>query len=355
MFAPARCRLVVDCAALQKNYLRLAQMSGAARTGAAVKANAYGVGVGVAVRALAQVGAQDFFVATLREAQEVRSLLPEARIYILNGILPHECAEVLALNALPVLCTPAQIALWQPTRAPCVVMVDTGIHRLGLSLALWQALDISSLTMVGLFSHLACGDSPNSPLNARQQADVASLKAQNPKLCLSLANSAGIALGADYHFDMTRPGLALYGGQPWRAAIPGLAPVVQLEAQVIQIADIVPGDGVGYGSTWVAGSPARIATLNVGYGDGYLRSFSNRGQVAFGTDLAPVVGLVSMDLLTVDITHLPQIQVGDWATLLGGPLSLWQVAQLAGLTQYELLTLAGSRYDRFVAGQVPHN
>jgi alanine racemase len=349
MFAPARARFHVNVKALAQNYARLRALAGAADCGAAVKANAYGVGIDVVVPVLERAGARSFFVATIAEAQHVRALSPASALYMLGGVLPGEEAALLAARIWPVLNSLDQVALWRGTGAPCAVMVDTGIHRLGLHPADWQALDSRQLDIRLLLSHLANADSPTDPMHAVQLGAFQAACALRPDLPASLANSGGLALGAAFTFDAVRPGLALYGGQPWPGALSGIADVVTWEAQVLQIATLPAGAPVGYGGSWCApAGGARIATIALGYADGYLRAFSNCGIAAWGEHRFPVVGRVSMDLVTLDVTAAPALAVGDWVTLLGGAMPLAEASARSGLSQYELLTLAGARYDRQV-------
>jgi alanine racemase len=351
MTAPAPLRLTIDLNALAANFQTLARLALPAACGVAVKANAYGLGVAPVAERLWAEGARDFFVATTAEAVDLRACLPLAVIHVLNGLAtPSEAARMRAARAQPVLNTPDQLRLWRTLGGgePCDIMLDTGMHRLGLT----DLADLEGLTVDVLLSHLASADDPESPQNAAQLAAFQARSAGLPRRRLSLANSAGVLLGADYAFDLVRPGLGLYGGAPVAGRDVGLQPVARLAAQVLQLNDLPAGASVGYNATWTAARPSRIATLGVGYADGYVRAHSNRGRVLVGETLCPVVGRVSMDLTTVDVTDCPDVRLGDWATLIGDELTLEAVAGRAGLAQYELLTGLGPRAERVYLGEV---
>jgi alanine racemase len=334
----ANLRLTIDRAALAHNWRTCERLSGAAAAGAAVKADGYGLGAQAVVDVLAAAGCRDFFVATWTEAGEL-TMPPGTRLAVLHGVQSDELPVALASDAVPVLCTPAQIATWRdaaPGRV-CDVMLDSGINRLGIGagdLALLTDLDVDIL-----HSHLACADTPASPHNAAQAAALRAAAAAVPLRRVALANSAGIRLGADYHFDLTRPGLALYGGGP------EMLPVVRLSARVVQVRDVPAGGSVGYGATWTARRPSRIAVVNLGYADGYPRALSNAGHVVAAGVRCPVAGRVSMDLIAADVTGAA-VAEGDWLDL---DFDLAATAAAAGVTQYELLTGLGRRYARVQA------
>lgn len=342
---PAPLRLTVDLDALAANYRWFAARGEPAECGAAVKADGYGIGARAVVDRLAREGCRDFFVATWCEAAELMPLTEGLRLHVLHGLLPGDLPTALAFDALPVLNTPEQVALWRtaaPDR-PCDVMVDTGMNRLGLPATAVGAGLLDGLTVDTLHSHLACADEPDSPTNSRQLAAFRVVADILPARRRALANSAGICLGSDYHFDLTRPGLGLYGGVPHPAAKGHLRPVIRAEAQVLQLRDLSPGDCVGYNATFVASAAMRLAVINLGYADGYLRAFSNHGQAFIGGRSCPVIGRVSMDLTVVDVTALPPIAVGDWVEI---DLDLPRASAVSGLSQYELLTCLGPRYQR---------
>ena len=304
--APLRLRL--DGAALADNWHLLDRMSGAAACGAAVKAGGYGLGAVAVVERLAAAGCRDFFVATWAEAVELAPL--GVSLSVLHGVRAEDMDVALALpNARPVLSTPDQVARWRPAGGgACDVMVDTGMNRLGLSAASVGAGALEGIAVETLMSHLACADE-ESPMNALQLERFVALKGATAATRLSLANSAGIALGADYAFDLTRPGLALYGGVP-RDELRAIRQVVFPQAQVIQHRRVAAGETVGYNATYRAGGDVDVAILNIGYADGYFRGFSDRGSGVVDGQRLPVIGRVSMDLIALDVTAAPGLAEG---------------------------------------------
>jgi len=335
--APLRLRL--DPAALADNWRTLDRMSGRAACGAALKANGYGLGATEVASHLREAGCRDFFVATWAEAERLAPLrLP---LSVLHGVRDEDMAIALTGIARPVLNTDAQVARWRAAGGgACDVMVDTGMNRLGMSPQAVRTGLLDGLAIDTLMSHLACADE-DSAMNARQLAAFAALRGVTDARRMSLANSAGIALGADYAFDLTRPGIALYGGIP-RSDFAGLIrQVVQPEAQILQRRTVAAGGTVGYNATWTAPRETEVAILNLGYADGYLRAFSDRGSARGGT--LPVIGRVSMDLLAVDVTAAPHVAEGDWLAI---DFALPDAAAQSGLSQYELLTGMGQRYVR---------
>ena len=335
MTAPLRLRLDGD--ALMANWRWLQARSGAAACGAAVKANGYGLGVDQVVPRLVKAGCRDFFVATWAEAAEVAPLIPaDAQLSVLHGVRDEDMVAAVTARAVPVLNTPQQVARWRPTGRPCDVMIDSGMNRLGLS----AQDDLSGLQIMTLMSHLASADE-DSAQNVDQLRAFQAVVARTPAQRTSLANSAGICLGAEYHFDLTRPGLALYGGMPRAEAKGHIQPVVAIEAQIVQRRRIGAGDRVGYNATFTAASPMELAIVNLGYADGYVRGFSGRGTAAAGQ--YPVVGRVSMDLTALNVSAAPDLAEGDWISI---DFDLPAASAQSGLSQYELLTLLGHRYDR---------
>ncbi len=324
MSAPLRLRL--DGAALVANWRWLASKGGGASCGAAVKADGYGLGAQEVVARLAGAGCRDFFVSTWDEAVALGPLPDGCALSVLHGVREADMAVATASAARPVLNTPEQVARWRPTGLPCDAMIDTGMNRLGLA----ASDDLSGLNIDILMSHLACADE-DSAMNAAQLAAFTAVDA--PARRRSLANSAGICLGSDYAFDLTRPGLALYGGIPRAEAIGHIAQVVYPEAQVIQRRRVLAGDSVGYGATFVATRDTDVAILNIGYADGYLRSFGGQGQA---------LGRVSMDLIAVDVTDVDAGE-GNWIAI---DYDLPTASAASGLSQYELLTGLGSRLNR---------
>lgn len=341
---PAPLRLRLDGAALANNWRWLAQQSGAAATGAAIKADGYGLGARGVMERLYAAGCRDFFVATWAEAAALMPLPPGASLSVLHGVRAEDMAAALTLPARPVLNSSAQVARWRAAGSgrACDVMVDTGINRLGLRVEEVLAGALAGLTIATLMSHLASADT-DCRQNAAQLAAFRAVRAALPAARYSLANSAGICLGTDYGFDLTRPGLALYGGVPRPEAAARIKPVVTLEAQLLQRRIVPAGESVGYGATWTAPRDMAVGVANVGYADGYWRAFGGSGAAYAGSSALPLVGRVSMDLIALDLSAAPDADEGDWVRL---PLDLPQAAAATGMSQYELLTGLGRRFDR---------
>ncbi len=339
--AAAAARLTLDLDALAANWRAACAMAGGAAVAAVVKADAYGLGVAPVARRLWAEGARQFFVAHWAEAVQLRAILPEADIAVLNGLAPEDLPLALAGVAAPVLNTPVEAARWA-VAAPgrrAHLMVDTGMNRLGLPPAALAGLP-AGLAPDLLMSHLACACEPASPMNAAQRETFAALPVLGR--ARSLVASHGLRLGAGYVFDHVRPGLALYGGTgaPFRA-------VVSLEARVLQLRSVPAGASVGYGATWVAARPSRLATLALGYADGLRRGLSGLGWAELEGVRAPIAGRVSMDLTVIDVTDAPGLAEGDWVRL---GFDLPRLAQASGLAEYELLTGLGQRFLRREAG-----
>ncbi|MBA4306631.1 MAG: alanine racemase [Sphingopyxis sp.] len=335
-------RLTLDGEALVSNW-RYLKGQGQANCGAAVKANGYGLGATDVVRRLRDAGCRDFFVAHWGEAAAISHLVTPEWISVLNGITAADIPHIRQIGAIPVLNTPKQIALWRAAGGGrCHVMLDSGINRLGVGSEQFAAPLFEGLDIDILLSHLASADE-DSPQNGaqlnlfRQQSKLVKAKR------FSLANSAGIMLGRDFHFDLTRPGLALYGGVPRAEMASSIKPVVSLTSRVLQVRTLMAGDTVGYNATYTCTSPTKVATISLGYADGYLRSFAGKGSLhAHGVSI-PIIGRVSMDLVTADVTALIDIGEGDWIDV---DYDLTQAAALTGLSQYELLTNLGQRFER---------
>ena len=316
----------------------------AAPAGAAVKADAYGLGAVEVSRRLADAGCRDFFVATWAEADALGPLPFGAALSVLHGIREEDMATALASRARPVLNSAAMVARWKaaaPGR-PCDVMVDTGMNRLGLSVEEASSGLLDGLEIDLLLSHLACADEADSPMNERQRAAFVDLRGRVTAKRYSLANSAGACLGPDYGFDLIRPGIALYGGIPRAEAAGHIARVARIEAQILQVRDVPVGGTVGYGATFTADRPMRVAILNLGYADGYLRAFAGHGLALAGDRACPLIGRVSMDLIAVDVSAA-EAGEGDWLEIY---YALESAAERTGLSQYELLTGLGCRYQR---------
>ncbi len=355
--------LEIDLAAIQANYRRLCQELKGVPAGPSVKADAYGLGAGQVVPALAEAGARHFFVAVPDEAIALRKALkrscPEAAIYVLNGLMPGAEHDYLAHDIRPVLNQLDEIARWRELAGkgkralPAALHIDTGMSRLGLTAAELSELAARPELLEGVaidfhMSHLACAEEAGNPMNARQLEAFRAARARLPAAPASLANSSGIFLGADYHFDLARPGAALYGVNPTPPAPNPMGQVVRLRAKILQIRDIDAPQSVGYGATHRVGGATRLATVGVGYADGYLRSLSNRGSAFIGGERVAVVGRVSMDLITLDVTGVApdNARPGAWVDLIDpqhGPDSL---AAEAGTIGYEILTALGRRYHR---------
>jgi alanine racemase len=340
---PAPLRLLIDGEALAANWRWLRERGGDAACGAAIKANGYGVGAAGVMTCLAEAGCRDFFVATWAEAKALLPLAEGLSLSVLHGVREEDLPLALAANARPVIASPAQAARWKAAGGgACDVMVDTGMNRLGFGWREALSPHLDGLDARNLLSHLACADEDH-PLNALQLQRFAGIAAQYPGLRPSLANSAGICLGRDYGFGLTRPGLALYGAVPRAEARGHLRQVVQPQVQILQRRRIVKGDSIGYNATATAPADLEAAILNIGYADGYLRGFSGKGAaMADGVEL-PVLGRVSMDLLIVDVGGRPDLKEGDWVDI---AYDLPTASAVSGLSQYELLTGLGARYDR---------
>ena len=334
-------RLTLDRDALVRNWRWLADRAGVP-AGAAIKADAYGLGAHETMETLYGAGCRDFFVSIWSEAEELGSVPDGASLVVLHGVGADDLEAALSGMARPVLNTVEQVARWKqaaPERA-CDVMIDTGMNRLGLRPD--EAAVLDGLVIDTLHSHLACADEDHD-LNARQLARFREIAAVVPARRYSLANSAGICLGRDYSFDLVRPGLALYGGIPRREAEGQIHQVARVEAQVVQRRTIRAGESCGYGATFVADADTEASILNIGYADGYLRGFSSKGAAFVGEFALPVLGRVSMDLIAVRCDAAPELREGEWVEL---DYDLPTASEASGLSQYELLTTLGSRFER---------
>lgn len=334
-------RLTVDRANIQSNWRWLQERAGVP-AGAAVKADGYGLGARETTQALIEAGCRDFFVSTWAEAEVLGNLPDAVRLVVLHGVGPDDGEAALKIEARPCLNSIEQVARWNeiaPGRA-CDVMVDTGMNRLGLRPTQIDAL--GGLSIDTLHSHLACADE-NDPLNAMQLERFRAVASAVPAKRYSFANSAGICLGRDYSFDLVRPGLSLYGGIPRAEAEGNIRQAARVEAQVIQRRTIPVGESCGYGATFIAKEDTEAAILNIGYADGYLRGFSSHGSAFAGEYALPVLGRVSMDLIAVGVAAAPGLSEGDWVEI---DYDLPSASNQSGLSQYELLTTLGSRFER---------
>ncbi len=359
--------LLVDRAAIADNYRSLKAAFLEKAVAAVVKADGYGLGAEEVVPALVKAGARSFFVAQLDEALKLRPLLdrchPAIALYVLNGLMPGSETLFADNTILPVLNSLGEIAAWgafarrRETALPAAVHLDSGMCRLGLPPDEVERLRADPGALEGIvptciLSHLACAEDADDPMNARQLAYLRQALTALPRTPVSFCNSSGIFLGRDYHFDLGRPGVALYGGNPTPAAPNPMRPVVRLLARILQIRAIDAPQTVGYGATHRATGPARIATVAAGYADGYLRSISSRGHAWVAGHRVPVVGRVSMDLLALDVTEVAAeaVRPGDWAELLNAEQTVDALAAEAGTISYEILTSLGARYHRVYLG-----
>ena len=337
-------RLTIDTEALVSNWRWLSAKSGGAACGAAVKANGYGLGARDTVMHLSNAGCRDFFVSTWAEAEALMPWIGNASLSVLHGLAAEDLQHAISASIRPVLNTPLQVARWREAarERPCDVMVDTGMNRLGISAREVADGLLDGLVIETLMTHLACADE-DVAANRLQRDSFASLAERVPARRRSLANSAGICLGTDYLFDLTRPGLALYGGIPRREAEGAIRQAFRVEAQIVQRRTVAPGETVGYNATFTAAQQHELAILNIGYADGYLRGFSGTGRARIGEAFAPVVGRVSMDLTAICVDAAPELAEGDWVEL---DFDLPAASAQSGLSQYELLTTLGARYER---------
>ena len=340
-----------------------------AECGAVVKADAYGLGMAEVAPALARAGCKTFFVTTLAEGKELRALLPRSTIYVFSGLMPGTAEIYRADDLRPVLNSAEEIKEWaafctaHAETLPCAMHIDSGMNRLGLSVAeldqvvstrdLWQAF-----TLALVMSHLACADEPGHAKNEAQRKVFDRTRTLLPQALPSLANSAGILLGPDFLYDLVRPGIALYGGHPRREGTNPFQPVVHLAGRILQVRDTAPGETIGYGATRTLKKPTRVAVVSVGYADGFFRALSTEdGEEGFlayaGPHPAPILGRVSMDLITIDVSKVPEdvSKRGAFVELIGPNVSAQTMAHHAGTIDYEVLTNLGRRaLRRYIGG-----
>jgi alanine racemase len=354
--------LTVDCGAIVANWRTLGRRAAPADCAAVVKADAYGCGLEPVATALAAAGCETFFVAHVAEARRLRTALPNAIIYVLNGIVPGTAHLFAEINARPVIGNLGELAEWDAFRTVqgwsggAALHFDTGMNRLGLGpeeapglAARMAAMPNHGITLV--MSHFACADEPDHPLNQQQIRDFRDIRVMFRGIAASLANSSGIFLDAGAHFDLVRPGVALYGSNPTTRDNP-MRPVVELKARLLQARLVPSGISVGYGATWTARRTSRIAIVSIGYADGYSRPIGGTdgrpgGEAVVHGTRCPIVGRVSMDLIAVDITGLRKdVQRGDWITLLGDGIGVDEMAGWARTISYDVLTRLGRRFHR---------
>lgn len=337
---PRLARLRVDAGAIAENWRFFKQRAPSAAVAAVVKADAYGLGAEAASLALAGAGARVFFTATLGEALAVRAALGEGpQIFVLNGPSPEDAGRYADAKLTPVLNSLTQIRTWR-ARAPMALHIDTGMNRLGIGpeeLA-QAAVALKDASLALVMSHLACASDVKHDMNALQLKRFIDAATLFPRAPLSLASTAGVLLGPDYHFDLIRPGVGLYGSGGLDANNPALAAAATIEAPILQVREVEPGESFGYGATFRAAKKLRAATVALGYADGYLRSLSGRGYGVLGGEKRPILGRVSMDLIILDVSGCAEAQPGAMVEFLGPNAPLDEVAALAGTAPYEILT-----------------
>jgi alanine racemase len=340
-------RLTIDLGALAANYRQLAALASPSATAAVVKADAYGLGLHQVARALESAGCKVFFVATAAEGAQLRHVAADAEIFVFAGPMAEEVDLYVEHALTPVMNRPDQLTAWQRHRArPIAVQLDTGMNRLGFAADL-AAESVAGFEVCLLMTHLACADEPENPLNACQIERFNAAAARFPGIRTSIANSAGLLLGPPYRGDLCRPGIALYGGNPFLHRPSTMQPVARLEGRVLQLRTISTRDTVGYGATHRPNGHRIIAVVGLGYGDGLPRHLSNRGEVHVAGATAPIVGRISMDLTTVDVTDVPgSVAVGDWVQFFGDRIAIDDVAACVDTISYELLTHLGRRLER---------
>jgi alanine racemase len=347
--------LEVDLDAVAGNWTTLRASHPAGAVAAVVKADVYGTGAAAVAARLYREGCRHVLTATLDEALTIRGLVPEALVAVLSGLPPGTAGAFRAAGVTPVLGSLDEIDAWRGSGGGAAILhIDTGMNRLGLPRAHWAALRdepalLASVQVLYVMTHLVSSELPADPLNARQLAAFAEACAMLPPAPRSLANSSGIFLGSAFASDLARPGAALYGINPTPGRTNPMRPVVRLRTRVQQVRNVAAGETVGYNATWRASGPRRIATAAIGYADGWLRSQSNRGAAIFDGNAMPLVGRVSMDLTTFDVTGVPGVEAGVWLDLIGPGRSLDDVAMAADTNAYEVLTaLGGGRRVRRV-------
>ena len=353
--------LEVDLDAVAANWRLLRALHPSGAVAAVVKADGYGLGAHSIARRLHREGCEHFFTAHLGEAVALRPDVPGASVAVLNGLWPGDAAEYTAHGLLPVLGSLGEIAAWSAHARrlgrglPALLHVDTGLNRLGLppgevSVLAEDSARLAGIRLRAIMTHLVSAEAPEDPINDQQRACFAAACARLPPVPRSVANSSGIFLGPGFASDLARPGAALYGINPTPGRPNPMRTCVRLRARIMQVRDVAPGERVGYGGAWTAPYPARIATCPVGYADGYLRSLTNRGEARFDGAPVSLVGRVSMDLTTFDVTGAPGAVPGAWLDLIGPDLPPDAVAERAGTNGYEILTSLGHRYERCYLG-----
>jgi alanine racemase len=353
----SRAVLTVDLGAIVENHRRLRLRAPGSEVAAVVKADGYGLGAREVAAALWQGGARSFFVAHPGEGIALRAALPDAAIFVLHGLQQGSGEDLADAALIPVLNSPGELARYlalarrREQRLPAALQVDSGMCRLGFAAAELEGVDRAQLRPLDLrlvMSHLACAEEAGHPLNQEQRERFERLRRLLPDAPASLANSSGVFLGPAFHYQICRPGVALYGVNPTPAHANPMAPVVTLEAPVLQVHDVAVPGSVGYGATYRTRAGTRIATVPVGYADGYLRSGSGRATARIAGQEVPLAGRVSMDLIGLDVSALPAeaVRPGTMVELIGGANGVDRLAEAAGTIGYEVLTRLGSRFTR---------
>ncbi len=371
--ALAGARITIDLNAMAKNWQKFAELAPKSETGAVVKANAYGLGLEQVAPALWKAGCRTFFVALVQEGINVRQLLPEARIFILGGLFPDAASACIEHDLIPLLGSHPEIETWhgatkgQTSVAPCGIQTDTGMNRLGFSFEeamtlLADPVPTKALNLQLIMSHIACGDEPDDPLNALQLERFKQIRDLVPSVPASLANSAGIQMGDDYHFDLNRAGTSLYGVRAVNTVENPSLTVVTLEGRIVQTRQIKRGDTIGYGATQTVARDTKVAIVSCGYADGFHRAASGSGvgmrYVEPGASgfvagkKVPILGRVSMDLTAFDITDVGETEVmaNPWIEMFGDNIEIDDVAKSCGTIGYELLVSLGNRAARNYTG-----
>ncbi len=356
--------LTINLERLQSNYRIIREQLNGGRAAAVVKADGYGLGCVEVSTALAQQGCRHFFVAQLAEGQLLREALDDADIHVLNGVLAGTVDDLIEHRLIPVLNSLDQIERWAEAAArrgaelPAAVHLDTGMNRTGLgsdetAVLIDEPWRLEALNVLLVMSHLGSADVAESTQPAEQLRRFEAFRRKLPMGIASLANSAGIFLGPAYHFDLVRPGVALYGGNPHPGQPSPMRQVVTLTAPILQVRNVAVGDYVGYAATHEVTRPGRIATIPVGYADGFLRSASNSAVACLGSVQVPIVGRVSMDLITIDVTDVAdsELRPGAPVELIGDQIPIDEVARRAGTIPHEMLAALGSRYKRSYVGE----
>lgn len=355
--------ITIDLDALEANYRFCSQKLHPATCAAVVKADAYGLGVKKIAPVLRQAGCRQFFTATHREGAALRAILPDAEIYILEGVTERSLAVFCDQGLVPVLITPSHSALWAAKARelghplPAIIDIDTGMTRLGfgereLRQLLEHPEELEWLDTRYIMTHYACADEPGAEKTRDQLDRFDRLRQLLPPAPTCVGNSAGGLLGRAFSGDMARLGIALFGGNPYQNEMPGLKPVLRVQSQILQLREIEEGTTIGYGATYSAKNRMRIATVGIGYADGYPWSLGNRGIASIGGHRVPVVGRVSMDSIMLDVTAVPDelLRTGLMVDLIGPGISLEEVAELAGTINYEILTRLSQRARRKYLG-----